>query len=94
MLANGKSSYIFSIVLKDKYVNKVVPVYSDEDNKLVKSVKLTFNFDNGLYLDQINKNGDFGVFKQDLEADDKATFTNLRLENNFYLMEDEKSCPN
>jgi hypothetical protein len=94
MLANGKSSYNFSFVLKDKYGNKIVPIYADEDDELVKSVKLTFNFDNGLYLDQINKNGDFGVFKQDLEADDKATFTNLRLENNFYLMEDEKHSPN
>ena len=94
ILANWKSSYNFSIVLKDKYNNKVVPVWSDEDDKLVKSVKLTFNFDNGLYLDQINKSGLFGVFKEDIEADDKVTFSNLRLADSFYLMEDEKSSPN
>lgn len=93
MIANGKSYYGMLLTLKDKYWNKIVPVYSKEDDKLIKTSKLSLSFYNWLYLNQINKSWWYWTFKKDLENDTKNSF-DWKLTGSFVMEENPQSSPN
>jgi len=70
LIANGSSDYNLNLILKDKYGNKIVPVYSQDDSKEIKDVILTMNLKNGLYLDQINNSWPYATYVEDNQSDD------------------------
>jgi len=87
MLANWKSYYLFIFILRDKYNNKIVPVYSQEDTQVIKNSKLTLDFDNTMYLNQIEKNSHNWVFKENVDETDNKNSFNGELTWQFYIEE-------
>jgi hypothetical protein len=93
LLSNWKSSYVISFTLKDKYWNKIVPVFSQEDNTNVKNSKLTFTLYNKLSLNQIDLNWELWTYKKSLEWDD-LTSIDGKLTWNFVVQENPEDNPN
>ena len=93
MLANKQSNYILYFKLKDKYKNKILPVYSQEDNQNVKKVSLSADFKNGLYLNQIDKSWNYWTFKEDMENDDNGLATISSFSNNISFSENPQFSP-
>ncbi len=96
LLANKESKYILQFELKDIYNNKIVPIFSQEDNEEIKNVSLDIDFTNWLYLNQINKNWKYWTFKKDLESDNKQDLltTISKLEQNIFFSENPQDKPN
>jgi hypothetical protein len=55
-VADG-SEHTLSIHLKDQYGNNVIPVYQSNGTTLLRSVTLTTNYSNDLYMNQYTKSG-------------------------------------
>lgn len=53
-LADGTQKTL-TFSLRDEYLNKVVPVYQSNWTTLIRSITLTSNYNNSLYLNQYNK---------------------------------------
>jgi hypothetical protein len=58
VIADGTTPYTFTTQIKDKYDNTVRSIQSAENSGLtLKTLSSEFEFNNEVYLDQVNKTG-------------------------------------
>lgn len=62
MLANWKSKYNNEIEIVDMYENNIRPVYSMEDDEILKDILVTIDYDNNLFKNQISLDWDMWTY--------------------------------